>query len=58
MQKTDWSHVIHVCGRYGLSWYNSEDKDYAKLVFTYAGPRMMLQNPILILDHLIDDFRK
>ena len=46
-----------VCGRCGLSCYDLENKNYGELVFNYAGPRMMLQHPLLGLHHLFDAFR-
>jgi hypothetical protein len=46
-----------VCGRCGLTCYNLQNKEYAKMVFNYAGPGMMLQHPRLGLQHFLDAFR-
>ena len=46
-----------VCGRCGLTCYNLENKGYAEEVFTYAGPRMMFEHPLLGLQHFLDAFR-
>jgi hypothetical protein len=46
-----------VCGRCGLTCYNLKKKDYAEEVFTYAGPRMMFEHPLLGLQHFLDAFR-
>jgi len=46
-----------VCGRCGLTCYNSENKGYAEEVLTYAGPRMMFEHPLLGLQHFLDAFR-
>ena len=46
-----------VCGRCGLKCYNNDFRDYAEKVFTYSGPRMFFQHPILGLQHIWDSFR-
>ena len=46
-----------VCGRCGLTCYNSQNKDLAETVFNYAGPRMMFQHPLMGLQHFLDAFR-
>lgn len=46
-----------VCGRCGLTCYNFQNKGYAEKVFTYAGPRMMFEHPLLGLQHFLDAFR-
>ena len=47
-----------VCGKCGLTCYNSQTKGYAEKVFTYAGPRMMFEHPLLGLQHFLDAFGK
>lgn len=46
-----------VCGRYDLTCYDLQNKDYAEEVFTYAGPRMMFEHPLLGIKHFQDAFR-
>ena len=46
-----------VCGKCGLTCYNLENKGYAEEVFTYAGPRMIFEHPLLGLQHFLDAFR-
>ncbi|MGD6808374.1 MAG: nitrous oxide-stimulated promoter family protein [Candidatus Bathyarchaeia archaeon] len=46
-----------VCGRCGLKCYNPQYKGYAEKVFTFAGPRMMLEYPLLGFRHFLDSLK-
>ena len=46
-----------VCGRCGLSCYNSHFKKFGETCFNYAGPRILFHDPKLALHHIIDSFR-
>ncbi len=46
-----------VCGRCGLKCYNSTFRDKTEKMFTYSGPRMFFQHPILGIQHICDSFK-
>lgn len=46
------------CANCPIHCYGSTEREQIKAVMRYAGPRMLLHNPILTIMHLVDGLRK
>jgi hypothetical protein len=58
LDKCPFQEKKSTCGKCLIYCYQSPNKEQAKIVMMYAGPRMLTRHPGLSIQHIVDGFRK
>jgi hypothetical protein len=58
LRNCPWGETKPQCTRCTIHCYRAQEKERAREVMRYAGPRMLWRHPVLALRHVLDKFRK
>lgn len=58
LHKCPYGEQKPTCANCPVHCYKPRQREHAKKIMRYAGPRMLLRHPILAIAHQLDGFRK
>lgn len=58
LEKCPYGEAKPVCAKCPIHCYKKAQRDQARAIMRYAGPRMLLRHPWLTLTHLFDKLRR
>jgi hypothetical protein len=58
LEKCPYGEDKPVCAKCPIHCYKAVQREQARMIMRYAGPRMMLRHPWLSLTHMLDKLRR